>query len=51
MAQIREPIYRELADLAVPGQHGSVAAASERCIALIDHHWQRQPTAWPRQKA
>lgn len=51
MAQIREPIYRELADLAVPGEHGSVAAASERCIALIDHHWQRQSTAWPRQNA
>ena len=51
MAQIREPIYRELADLAVPGEHGSVAAASERCIALIDRHWQRQPTAWSRQNA
>jgi shikimate kinase len=51
MAHIREPIYRELADLAVPGQHGSVAAASERCIALIDHHWQRPSTAWPRQNA
>jgi shikimate kinase len=41
MAQIREPLYRELADLAVPGEHGSIAAAGERCIALIDHHWQR----------
>ncbi|RCS29102.1 shikimate kinase [Rhodanobacter denitrificans] len=41
MAQVREPIYRELADLAVPGEHGGVVAASERCIALIDHHWQR----------
>ena len=50
MAQVREPIYRELADLAVPGEHGSVAAASERCIALIDHHWQR-PGASPRQTA
>ena len=50
MAQVREPLYRELADLAVPGEHGGVAAASERCIALIDHHWQR-PGAWPRQTA
>ena len=50
MAQVREPLYRELADLAVPGEHGSVAAASERCIALIDHHWQR-PGASPRQTA
>ena len=41
MAQIREPLYRELADLVVPGEHGSVAAATDRCIALIDHHWQR----------
>ena len=41
MAQVREPLYRDLADLAIPGEHGSVAAATDRCIALIDHHWQR----------
>ncbi|MGY3040119.1 shikimate kinase [Rhodanobacter sp. TND4EL1] len=41
MARIREPIYRDLADLAIPGEHGSVASASERCIALIDQYWQR----------
>ena len=41
MAIAREPIYRELADLAIPGQHGSVGAASERCVAMIDRHWQR----------
>jgi shikimate kinase len=51
MARIREPIYRDLADLAVPGEHGSVAAASERCIALIDRHWQRHPPAPSRQTA
>lgn len=51
MARIREPIYRELADLAVPGEHGSVAAASERCIALIDRHWQHPPSSSPRQTA
>lgn len=50
MARIREPLYRELADLAVPGEHGSVASASERCIALIDQHWQ-PPSAFPRQTA
>jgi shikimate kinase len=50
MARVREPLYRELADLAVPGEHGSVASASERCIALIDQHWQRPP-AFPRQTA
>jgi shikimate kinase len=43
MALVREPIYRDLADLAIPGEHGSVAAASERCIALIDQYWQRLP--------
>ena len=51
MAQVREPLYRDLADLAVPGEHGSVAAASERCIGLIDHHWQRPPHAWHQQTA
>jgi shikimate kinase len=43
MAATREPIYRELADLAVPGHHGSVIAAGERCITLLDQHWQRAP--------
>lgn len=51
MAHMREPLYRDLADLAVPGEHGSVAAASERCISLIDHHWQRPPHAWHQQTA
>jgi len=44
MAQIRAPLYRDTADLDVPGEHGSVATASERCITLIDRHWQRQPS-------
>ncbi|MEO6798426.1 MAG: shikimate kinase [Rhodanobacter sp.] len=43
MAATREPFYVELADLAVPGHHGSVSAAGERCIALLDQHWQRAP--------
>ncbi len=47
MAVVREPIYLELADLAVPGQHGGVNAASERCIVLIDQHWQRATTPSP----
>ncbi|KZC35091.1 MULTISPECIES: shikimate kinase [Rhodanobacter] len=50
MAQVREPLYRELADLAVPGEPDSLAASGERCIALIDRHWQR-PGAAPRQTA
>ena len=51
MAQIREPLYRALADLAVPGEHAGVLAAGERCIALIDHHWQRTPLAASQQTA
>lgn len=51
MAQIREPLYRDLADLAVPGEHGSVIAASERCIALIDQHWQHPPNTRHQQTA
>jgi shikimate kinase len=45
MALAREPYYRELADLAVPGQHEGVAAATVRTIELIDQHWQRQRTS------
>ena len=45
MAQSREPLYRDIADLAVPGEHGSVSTATERSIALIDHYWQRLPLA------
>lgn len=51
MAQIREPFYREIADLVVPGEHGTVAGATERCIALIDQYWQRQPLASTQQTA
>lgn len=50
MAQVREPLYRELADLAIPAEPGSLAASGERCIELIDRHWQR-PDAAPRQTA
>jgi len=51
MAQIRAPLYERVADLRVPGEHGSVATASTRCIALIDQHWQRQPAASAQQTA
>ena len=39
--RIRDPLYRDTADLAVPGEHGGVAAACARCVGLIDQHWQR----------
>lgn len=45
MAVIRNPLYQEIADQAIPGLDENVAAASERCIALIDAHWQRQDAA------
>ncbi|MDQ6647402.1 MAG: shikimate kinase [Pseudomonadota bacterium] len=45
MADTRGPIYRDLADLAIPGAHGGVASACQRCVELIDQHWQRSPTA------
>lgn len=51
MAMARDPLYRELADLAVPGEHGSVAAACERCIELIDRHWRHPFPARPPQTA
>jgi shikimate kinase len=44
MATLRTPFYAEIADLIVPqsAEHEGVIAASERCIALIDQHWNRQ---------
>jgi shikimate kinase len=44
MAAARTALYHEVADLIVPhgGEHEGVAAASERCMALIDQHWNRQ---------
>lgn len=43
MAQIRAPLYRHIADLAIPGGSGTITSAGDRCIQLIDHHWQRHP--------
>jgi shikimate kinase len=43
MAETREPLYRRIADLTVCGGGSTIATAAERCIDLIDHHWQRQP--------
>ena len=45
MAGIRTPLYADVADLVIPGEHELVQAASERSIALIDQHWQRQQAA------
>lgn len=45
MAQVRTPLYRDIADLRLPGEHEGVAAASERCRELLDRHWQRRQAA------
>ena len=44
MAAARTSLYEEIADLIIPhgGEQEGIAAASERCIALIDQHWNRQ---------
>ncbi len=44
MAAVRTSLYSEIADLIVPhgGEQEGIVAASERCIALIDQHWNRQ---------
>ena len=46
MATIREPLYRETADLALPATHG-IATICTQAIALIDRHWQRHSTHSP----
>lgn len=45
MAQKRTPLYAEVADLVIPGEHETVHAASARSILLIDQSWQRQHAA------
>ncbi|WP_199096767.1 shikimate kinase [Dyella sp. ASV21] len=42
MAQLRTPLYEEIADLRIPGAHEPVHAASTRSVLLIDQHWHRQ---------
>lgn len=45
MREIRAPLYRDVADLVVSGEHENVATATERCITLIDTHWNRTQAA------
>lgn len=44
MAAARTSLYEEIADLIIPhgGEQEGIVVASERCIALIDQHWNRQ---------
>lgn len=41
MAARRDPLYRDVADLPVPGRSEAVEPASLRVIELLDTHWQR----------
>jgi shikimate kinase len=44
MAAVRTVLYEETADLIIPhgDPHEGLTAATERCVALIDQHWNRQ---------
>lgn len=43
MAATRTALYEEIADLIIPAgpEQEGVAVASERCLSLIDQHWNR----------
>ena len=43
LARERDPLYRELADLAVPSAGESCAHAAARIATLLEQHWQRAP--------
>ncbi|HET7268351.1 MAG TPA: shikimate kinase [Oleiagrimonas sp.] len=47
MALARTPLYRDLANLRVPGHDEPVERASERTLHLLDTHWARTPTHSP----
>ncbi|HKT30085.1 shikimate kinase [Dyella sp.] len=44
MAAVRTSLYEEIADLTVSpaADNEGVVAASERCLALLERHWNRQ---------
>jgi shikimate kinase len=41
MAAQRNPLYAEIAELAIPGHNERTQRAFNRCRARIDQHWQR----------
>lgn len=41
MAVVRNPLYADIADLAIPGRHEQVAPACSRTLQLLEAHWQR----------
>ena len=44
MAAVRTSLYEEIADLTMSpaADNEGIAAASERCLALLERHWNRQ---------
>lgn len=48
LARERDPIYRELADLAIASVGESCQHASVRIAGLLERHWQRTPAAGER---
>lgn len=44
MAAVRTSLYEEIADLTMSpaADNEGIAAASERCVALLERHWNRQ---------
>ena len=45
LARVRDPVYRELADLAVNSTDESCQHAAARIASLLERHWQRAPTS------
>ena len=43
LARVRDPVYRELADLTVGSTDESCQHAAARIAALLEQHWQRAP--------
>lgn len=45
LAQVRNPIYREVADLVIPADRAGPGATARRAIAALRMHWQPLPPA------
>jgi shikimate kinase len=43
LAAVRNPIYRELADLTIPADRAGPGATARRALAALRHHWQPLP--------
>jgi shikimate kinase len=43
MARERDPLYRDLADLAIPSAGESCQQSATRIATLLEQHWHRTP--------